>query len=78
MLTHPDTQAPTPLLLSVVEAARLLAVGRTTVYELIGRGDLPVVHIGRACRVPIAAVEEYVERLRAEERATPRPYPATP
>lgn len=65
MLTHPEPNAPEPLLLTVVEAGRLLSVGRTTVYELIERGDLRVVHIGRACRVPVVEVTDYIERLRA-------------
>jgi excisionase family DNA binding protein len=51
-------------LLTVWETARALGVGRSTVYELINAGELEVVHIGRACRVPIVAVEAYVERLR--------------
>jgi excisionase family DNA binding protein len=53
----------TPLLLTVVEAARLLAVGRTTVYALIARGELRTIHIGRARRIPIAAVFAYVAAL---------------
>ena len=53
-----------PLLLTIPQAAAVLAVGRTTVYELIGAGDLEAVHIGRWARVPVAALEEYVERQR--------------
>ncbi len=57
-----------PLLVSVEEAGKLLGVGRTTVYGLIARGLLCPVHIGRLCRVPIAELDEFVARLRAEER----------
>lgn len=57
--------SPSPLLLTVRQAAAALGVGRTTVYELIGAGDLEVVHIGRSARVPVAAVEEFVDRLRS-------------
>lgn len=53
-----------PLLLTIPQAAAVLAVGRTTVYELIGAGDLEAVHIGRSARVPVAALEDYVERQR--------------
>jgi excisionase family DNA binding protein len=53
-----------PLLLTIPQAAAVLAVGRTTVYELIAAGDLEAVHIGRSARVPVAAVEDYVERQR--------------
>jgi excisionase family DNA binding protein len=51
------------LLLTPEEAAELLSVGRTTVYDLIRLGALPSVKIGKARRVPAAAVRVYVERL---------------
>ena len=52
------------LLLTMIEAARVLSIGRTTMYELVGAGQIEVVHIGRSARVPVAAVEEFVERQR--------------
>lgn len=55
---------PGPLLLTVSQAAVMLAIGRTTAYELIATGDLEVVHIGRCARVPVEAVEVLVARLR--------------
>ncbi len=58
-----------PLLLSIAQAASVLGVGRSTLYEMIGRGEVEVVHLGRAVRVPGAAVEELVEALRSR-RAT--------
>ncbi len=61
------------LLLSVAEAAAALGVGRTTAYELIAAGQLETVHIGRAARVPAAAVDELIGRLR--QRAGTRSQP---
>ncbi len=69
MLTHDDenvamsAEVP-PLLVSVRSAARILAVGRTTVYELIAAGELETIHIGRSRRVPIAALQAFVQRQR--------------
>ena len=54
-----------PILLTIPEAARKLGIGRTLVYELISAGDLEVVHIGRAARVPLEAVRQFVAALRA-------------
>jgi excisionase family DNA binding protein len=54
------------LLLSILQAARTLGLGRSKMYELIAAGDLEVVHIGRATRVPVDAVERFVERLRTQ------------
>lgn len=53
------------LLLTVLEAAEVLGVGRSTMYELIRTGQVEVVHLGRCARVPAAALHEFVERLRA-------------
>jgi excisionase family DNA binding protein len=57
-------ERPQPVLLTVPEAARVLGIGRSTLYELIARGAIETVHIGRACRVPTSAIEEFVESLR--------------
>jgi excisionase family DNA binding protein len=53
-----------PMLLTIGEAAAALCVGRSTLYEMIARRDIEVVHLGRAVRVPAVAVEQLVERLR--------------
>ncbi len=54
-----------PILLTIPEAARMLSIGRTLTYELIAAGELEVVHINRAARVPLDAVHAFVERRRA-------------
>jgi excisionase family DNA binding protein len=63
------------LLLKVHEAARMLGVGRTKAYELIAGGELQVVHIGRAARVPLVAVHRYVEALLSPPPRTMRRAP---
>ena len=56
---------PAPLLLRIPEAGRLLGLGRTTMYELISAGEVEVIHIGRAARIPLESVERFVNRLRS-------------
>ncbi len=53
-----------PVLVTVKEAGRMLAVSRSTVYELIGAGELEVVHIDRSARVPLEAILAYVKTSR--------------
>ncbi len=59
-----NEQALEVLLLTMTEAASVLSIGRTTMYELVASGEIEAVHIGRSARVPVAAVEEFVERRR--------------
>jgi excisionase family DNA binding protein len=61
-----DTGGLTRGLLGVEEAANWLGLGRTKAYELVYRGVLPSVTIGRSRRVPFAALKAFVERLTAE------------
>ncbi len=53
-----------PLLLTIPQAARVLAIGRTTVYELIKARDLEPVHIGRSTRIPVESLQDFVDRRR--------------
>ena len=52
------------LLLRIPAAAALLGIGRTTLYKLIDEGELAVVHIGRAVRVPKVELHAFVARQR--------------
>jgi excisionase family DNA binding protein len=53
------------LLLRPEEAAELLSIGRSKVYELIGTGELVSVRIGASRRIPAQALAEFVQRLQA-------------
>jgi excisionase family DNA binding protein len=50
-----------PVLLTIEETAQALTIGRTTTYQRVGTHDLPVIRIGRAVRIPVAAVHRWVE-----------------
>jgi len=51
-------------LLTVKQAAEILGLGRSTVYELIAAGALETVSIGRLRRVPLDALRAFVAGLR--------------
>ena len=59
-----------PLLVSVEQAAGLLGIGRTTLYELIRRGEVRPIRIGRSVRIPRRELEAFVERLIADTDAS--------
>jgi excisionase family DNA binding protein len=52
-----------PLLVSNDRAMHRLGVGRTTLYELIGQGELEQVHIGRRSLITTKSIAAYVDRL---------------
>jgi excisionase family DNA binding protein len=56
-----DAPEDVPLLLKAEEVAKMLGLGRTTVYEMMGAGKLPVVRIGSAVRVPRQRLLDWIE-----------------
>ena len=51
-----------PLLLNVPQVATLLGLSRTKVYELIATEGLPVLKFGRAVRVSIKSLQQWVDQ----------------
>ena len=58
------------LLLTVPEAAQALGVGRSQMYAMLARGQVPCVRLGRSVRVPAEDLTMWVRRsVRAESSA---------
>lgn len=55
-------------LLPISEAHKGIGVSRSTLYEMVSRGEIEVVHIGRRALIPVSSLDAFVERLRAEQR----------
>lgn len=60
------------LLLTPVEAARALGIGRSKVYELLSSGELDSVRIGSCRRVPADALHSFLVELRNGGRTARR------
>jgi excisionase family DNA binding protein len=85
MPVHHHTTSPSCILLTGEQAADRLGIGRTTAFALIAQGRLSSVQIGHLRRVPVSAIDAFVEQLmvpagRAGEVGTPRRagYASTP
>jgi excisionase family DNA binding protein len=50
-----------PLLLTIRDVEAELQLGRTRTYELIRSGQLPVIRLGRAVRVPREALRRWID-----------------
>ncbi|MGP0003370.1 MAG: helix-turn-helix domain-containing protein [Acidimicrobiales bacterium] len=71
-----SAQSPVPrLLLTPEEAGESLGVSRSLVYELLRSGRLESVRIGTCRRIPIRALEAFVDELRLKAVAQPTPHP---
>lgn len=68
LLILTGTEELPPLLLTVEQAARMLAISRSAVYRLTWSGELTPVHIGRSVRFTLAELE----RFTAERTARPQ------
>ena len=51
-----------PLVLDIPGVCRSLSLSRATVYRLIYYEGLPVMHFGRASRVSVSALQQWLEQ----------------
>jgi len=59
-LSHDAARSEQKVLLDSRDVARLLGLGRTKVFEMMARSELPVIRIGRCVRVPRDALMEWI------------------
>lgn len=56
-----DAQLAAAAVLTIAEAAKLLRIGRNSMYEAARRGQIPTVRIGRRLLVPRIALDRMLE-----------------
>lgn len=59
------------LLYKPAEAARLLSIGRTKLYEALRSGDLPSIKLGTSRLIDAAELARYAERLATVSNSDP-------
>ncbi len=50
-----------PAYLTVKEVATLLRIGKSLAYDLVSRGHIKALRLGRVVRVPLASFMEWVQ-----------------
>ncbi len=56
-----------PICITPEEAANVLGIGRTFVYELIANGRLESIKLGRRRLIPMEALERLIAELREQQ-----------
>ncbi|TPL87047.1 helix-turn-helix domain-containing protein [Mesorhizobium sp. B2-3-14] len=60
-------RSPAIRLYSIPQAAGVLNIGRSTLYSLIGAGQIRAIKIGKLARIPSVEVDRYIATLPAAE-----------
>lgn len=63
----PEVEATNKLLCSTDDATERLSIGRSQMFDLIRRGEIQSVKVGRRRLVLTASLDAYVDRLVAEQ-----------
>jgi len=58
-----------PLLITTEEAAQMLSMSRTKLYDLIRYEGFPVVRFGKAVRICPSDMQEWLEKRKEQEAA---------
>ena len=56
-----------PICVKVKDAARMIGVGRTKLYELIASGEIEAIKLGKSTRILTVSLHELVLRQREPE-----------
>jgi putative molybdopterin biosynthesis protein len=55
--------------LTIAEVQRVLGLGRTKTYDLVARGEIPAIRIGRVLRVNPEELDRWLETKRVVDPA---------
>lgn len=55
---------PDPICVRVNDAARMIGIGRTKLYELIAAGEVETVKLGKSTRITTASLHDLIGRQR--------------
>lgn len=63
MTLAPEIAPPAAAVVDLVDAARVLGIGRTLAYRLVrdGQWPTPVIRVGRLIKVPVGPLYAYLE-----------------
>lgn len=54
-----------PIAVRIPQAARILGIGRSTLYQFISSGEIETIKVGRSTLIPTISLRQFVERRRS-------------
>ena len=60
------------LLLKPSEVAQILCIGRSLIYELIARKEIPSIRLGRCIRIPSESLQRWLKAQEYQSSETQR------
>ena len=60
------------LLLKPSEVAQILGIGRSLIYELIDRKEIPSIRLGRCIRIPSESLQRWLKDQESQSSETQR------
>jgi excisionase family DNA binding protein len=57
------TKKDAPAVFTVCEVAKILRIGKISVYQAIARGDIPCIRIGRRILIPRHTLEQLLSNI---------------
>lgn len=62
--------APEPLLVNARQAGRMLSVCERTIFNLVARGELRAIHIGKSVRFAVEDLKAWIARQHTKSTNT--------
>lgn len=63
-LGHAAVTPPEPLAVRIPQAARLIGIGRSTIYQFINAGEIETIKVGRSTLIPTDSLRDFIQRRR--------------
>lgn len=66
-MTNTPDPTPRPLAVAPADAAKMLSIGKTRLYEMIGTKDIPIIKIGRRTLIRVRDIEAFLDRQQDDD-----------
>lgn len=69
-IMHSRHLPPPRLTVRIADATKMLGIGRSKLYELIGAGEVETIKLGAATLIIVDSIQALIERARSRKRCS--------